>query len=172
MTIEPIIESGMTFIGFPEEACFRIETSTAYTRRQQNRPIPEFLLLRDSQIWIIEAKSSSPNPNNPASRESLTSFADDIGQKMHNAILMFLGLHLGWHGPFGKEMPTTFHNLDLKKTQFKLILIIKGHKKEWLPPINDACRTALSKIMGILGPPPYTVAVINDQMAKKHNLIQ
>lgn len=54
------------------------------------------------------------------------------------------------------------------KVHIKFVLIIHGHKKEWLSPLREA----LMKNMGIhLKIWKSTVVVLNDEMAKRRKLI-
>ena len=74
MSTEPIMESGMTFGPYPDGHCFYIEKCAVVdkinknARKSEGVQIAEFLLLTLENelpiIWVIEAKSSSPQPNN------------------------------------------------------------------------------------------------------------
>lgn len=63
------IESGMTFGPFEEENFFHIEKSEVYRQIESQVKIVEFVLLKqtgtNSQIWLVEAKQSSPHPKEP-----------------------------------------------------------------------------------------------------------
>jgi hypothetical protein len=136
MTIEPIIESGMTFGPYPEGDCFYIEKSKTYQEIQNGVKMAEFLLLRpqdEPMVWIVEAKSSTPHPKN----SSFDTFIREIQEKLTNALTLSVATCLKRHSTCG-ELPNSFQTLDLKKARFRLILVIKGHRKEWLPPLQDA----------------------------------
>lgn len=64
---EPISfeESGVTFGYFNRNYCFRIEKSDFYknTLQQHGIKTTEFLLLRDNKLFVVEAKTSTPNPS-------------------------------------------------------------------------------------------------------------
>lgn len=64
-----VVESGMTFIIKNEDNLFYIEKSQLYKGLSTNSiKIAEFLYIDDKTCYIIEAKSSSPNPNNSEER--------------------------------------------------------------------------------------------------------
>ena len=143
--MEPIIESGMTFGPYPDEDCFYIEKSASYGGIQDGVQMAEFLLHRTQEnrppsIWIIEAKRSSPRP------ETQPKFAEYIGEirdKLANALALAVASILLRHPTAATELPASFKTLDLATTGFRLVLVINGHEKSWLPPLQDALRRAL-----------------------------
>jgi hypothetical protein len=52
--------------------------------------------------------------------------------------------------------------------QIKLLLVINGHKEEWLAPLNEALTSKLRNPMKIWS---FKVIVINEKMAQSYNLI-
>ena len=78
-----IIESEMTFGPYPEGHCFYIEKSKCYEEIQKGVQMAEFLLLRKngntaSAIWVIEAKSSSPQQSTEADPKSKFKYFSEI----------------------------------------------------------------------------------------------
>lgn len=169
MMTEPIVESGMSFGTYPNGHCFHIEKSLTYQKIQGGVKIAEFMLLRsENQVWIIEAKSSSPRP------ETQPSFNDaiaEIGEKLTNSLMLGLAMRLKRHESGFDELPETFKSLDLQTVDFKLVLVIKGHKEAWLPPLQDALKIALNATVRTMALSATSVAVINDEKARSLGLI-
>ena len=173
MTPKTIHESGMTFGPFNSGAYFHIEKSQLYDQIQTNVKMAEFLLLRSGKngtdsVWIIEAKSSTPHPGN---HQNLDVFIATVHDKFLNAFSLTLAALLGRHPDALDELPAVFRSLNLSCARFKFILVIKGHKTEWLPPLKDALARSLKttiKTWGIIEP---AVAVMNDCIAQDTTLI-
>ncbi|HSI83898.1 MAG: hypothetical protein ACAI35_00515 [Candidatus Methylacidiphilales bacterium] len=160
-------ESKMTFGPFPPDMCFLIEKSGTYTAIQQGPKIAEFVLRRDRQnnptLYIIEAKSSSPQPRN---QKDFEGFIVEIRDKLANTLELIIASMLGRHPQLSGEPPAGFSGLPLQTTSFGLVLIINGHKKEWLPPLQDALRIALQKTEKLWALGPNSISVINHETAK------
>ncbi|MCT7984686.1 hypothetical protein NG796_15415 [Laspinema sp. A4] len=172
MTLDPIIESGMIFGPYPEGHCFYIEHSQTYQAIQSDVKMAEFLLLRDSTrslVWIVEAKSSSPRPE---TQPNFDEFIQEICEKLTNALNLCIATCLKRHASTYDELPVLFQSLSLEKTDFRLILVIKGHQDSWLPPLQDALKKALKPTTKIWTLSPTSVVVINDKMARDIGLIQ
>lgn len=173
MSATPIVESGMTFGPYPEGHCFYIEKSRCYRRVQEGMQMAEFLLLRPSSktgpaIWVVEAKSSSPRP---MTQPNFSEFIDEIRTKLTHGFLLGLAIHLQRPPDADAEWPAPFKALDLKRSGFRFVLVIDGHKDEWLAPLQSALSLALKPLVSAWALPALSVAVLNDAMAKKHGLI-
>ncbi len=136
----------------------------------------EFLLLRTDHrkkqvIWIIEAKSSSPNPYNLDSREKFPAYIDEIREKLLNAFSLTLAACLHRHDDVDTEFPEFYKNIDLSSIDFKFILVVNNHKAEWLPPLNDALKKALHATVKSWGLGGNSVTVINNRIACDFGLI-
>ncbi|MEA5470710.1 hypothetical protein [Spirulina sp. 06S082] len=178
MNIEPIIESGMSFGPYPEGRCFHIEESETYRnlRSTSSMKMVEFLLLHSSTppiIWIIEVKKSSPRPKIKEKTDSKTNenekfdnFIEEIRDKLINALSLYVAICLQRHST-ENELPESFQKLDLKKVDFRFILIINGHKTEWLQPLKDALHKALKPTIAAWNLSPLSVLVFNDELAQK-----
>lgn len=172
--MQTITESGMTFGPYPEGHCFHIEKSETYKANQDGVKIAEFLLLkshRDNspQIWIIEAKSGSPNP---ATKPDHEVFIGEIRKKLENGLGLGLASILKRHATAENKLSRDFFNIDVSKVSFRFVLVVNGHKKEWLPGLQDALAKELqvSRKIWNLGTNP--VAVMNEEIAREHGLIQ
>ncbi len=169
VTIE---ESGMVFGPFAEDHVFLIEKSTCYQKIQQGIPMAEFLLLRNNKqgqpiVLIVEAKSSSPRSEKP---ETFAAFIEEIRQKLSHAFLLGLATVLGRHP--STVLPEAFTQLNLSECNFRLMLVINGHKPEWLPPLQEALALALKPLVKTWALPPSSVSVINHVQAQQLRLVQ
>lgn len=172
MNSKVITESGMSFGPFPDGDCFYIEKSKTYAKIQPNVKMAEFLVLRPgpakTNVWIIEAKSSSPKPEPQTNFEK---FIAEIQEKLVNAFGLSMALHLNRHISAYNELPQRFKQLDLAETDYKFVLVINGHKDEWLVPLKDALLNALRAMINVWALGPLPVAVLNDIEARKIGLI-
>ena len=176
ITIE---ESGMRFGPFAETHCFQIENSPLHNSAQPGVQIAEFLLIKNvqddepPQVWIIEAKSSSPNPNSllPDGAENFLGFIAEIRDKMLNTLTLGVTACIGRHANAGQALPQAFTDLPLGRTVFRLVLVINGHKEKWLPPLQDALVKELRVTSKTWNLGARSVVVMNDTMARDHGLI-
>lgn len=164
----------MLFGPYPEGHCFYIEESSVYQRLQHDGVrTAEFLWLQTGKnpspsIWVVEAKSSSPRPGNPI---KFHDFIQEIGEKLNHALSLYFSVRLGRHNRAAHELPVPFQQADLSCTNFRLVLVIKGHKKEWLPPLQDALAKILRSTIKVWSLSGTAVAVLNDEMASLYGLI-
>jgi hypothetical protein len=175
-----IPESGMTFGPFADTNCFKIENSPLHQSAQPDVQIAEFLLVRDGkeaepqQVWIVEAKSSTPNPGSPLPKtaENFASFISEIHDKLLNALTLGVTANLGRHAKAKQTLPAAFAQVALDRVVFRLILVVNGHDSTWLPPLQDALTKALRVTTKTWDLGPGSVLVMNDKMARKQGLIQ
>ena len=172
MTTEQFVESGMSFGPYPEGHCFRIEKSNIYKNLGHGVKIVEFLLFRQNsqppKIWVVEAKFSAPRPEN---KLDFDKFIGEIREKLVNALTLAVASCLKRHESAETELPELFKTLDLMNSDFRLVLIIKGHRENWLPPLQDALKKALHPTVKTWGLSAMAVAVINDEKARELELI-
>lgn len=173
MTNAAIIESGMAFGPYPEGECFYIEKSQCYGKIQEGVPMAEFLLLRGRQtqtpvILVVEAKSSSPRAENLAHFDQ---FIDEIRAKLTNGFLLGVATRLQRHPATADELPAPFVALDLQQVGFRFVLIINGHKQEWLVPLQEALALALKPIIKTWALSSTSVTVLNHELAARHGLV-
>ena len=166
---ESIYESGMEFGTYPDGHCFHIEKSQTYQKIRDNVKIAEFLLYRPSSVvWIIEAKSSSPRPE---TQPGFDEFIAEIREKFSNTLVLCIAIQLKRHSTWN-ECPEIFQNMDIQKTDFRFVLVINGHRQEWLPPLQDALTKALKTIVKVWNLSPLSVVVLNHLMAEEQGLIR
>lgn len=164
----------MVFGPFEEGHVFHIERSATYAAIQEGIKIGEFLLIRHrgsspSLVFVVEAKSSSPRPEN---YKNFATFIDEIRDKLANALALAFASCLQRHATTATELPEPFKKLNLANSQFRLVLVINGHRKEWLPPLNEALVSALRSVSQIWALGPNSVAVINDEVARRQGLVE
>ena len=168
-----IQESQMNFGPFQRQRCFHIEKSEVYLRIQQKVQIAEFLLLKDRRekrpsVWVVEAKSSSPRPENTVSFDA---FINEIKNKMINAFSLTLASCLKRHKDAKSKLPEHFQYLNLAKTNFRFVLVIQGHQDSWLPPIQDALTKEFFVTTKTWAIAPNSVAVLNRKLAIQKGLV-
>lgn len=172
MTMEPIDESGMRFGPYPEGQCFYIEKSQCYQSIQKSVKMAEFLLLRQQKggltVWVVEAKSSSPRPE---IQPNFAAFIDGIRNKLTHGFLLTVAAHLQRHPAAANELPESFKTLNLQTLGFRFVLVINGHKQEWLPPLQSALSLALQPVVKTWALPAIAVTVLNHELAEKYGLI-
>jgi hypothetical protein len=166
-----ITESGMTFGPFLEEHCFHIEKSKVYIKLQYGLQIAEFLLIQPEKnsLLVVEAKSSAPNPINKDSQIKFDNYITEIAEKLFNAFSLGLALCLERHVNNQDEVSNCFKQMSHSSVKIKLLLVINGHKGEWLAPLNEALQKKLKSISKIW---PLEVITINEKTAQKYKLIQ
>lgn len=165
-----IHESGMSFGPWTEEECYYIEKSRLYKKINESEGVTmaEFLVYRHTdkgpELVIVEAKSSSPQPGNAANFDA---FIHDISVKLTNALFSYVAAKLGRHGDIG--VPECFEGLDLAQTRIKFVLVIKDHRAEWLPPLQDYLKKVFHPLTNIWA--LSSVVVFNETMARKDKLV-
>lgn len=126
-------ESKMNFI-FDSKDCFLIEKCQTYQAiNNENVKIADFVVLFKGSLLIIEAKSSSPNPNN---KNDFNKYISEIYEKLLNSILLFFGIKIKRPYSTASILPISLKKLNLD-VKVKLLLIINGHRDDWLSPLND-----------------------------------
>ena len=159
-----IEESGMTFGDFDDTDLFYIEKSEYYQRMGQGVSTVEFILHRPKKVLFVEAKSSSPAPGNDLRFDA---FIDEIAQKFIHSIEMYAS-HILRRTDRYEEMPEKLRNIDWLQYRLIFILVINGHKAEWLSPITSALQQRLLAQTSIWD---CDISVINDEMAREYNMI-
>lgn len=181
MSTQPITitESEMRFGPFAQDECFYVEGSKVYeAMKKDGVKMAEFLLLRANDstsnnnpaIWIVEAKSSAPDPRN--SQERFERFIDGIAQKLVNALSLGLACVLGRHPQAKPELPCAFKKLRLDQVQVKFVLVMKDHPGKTLPPLKKALEKALRPTIKTWAFAPTSVTVLNKELAREHGLIE
>lgn len=145
-----------------------MEKSDLYRSLGEGVRIAECLLLRGNatQVWVIEAKSSAPQPGNA---QDFGLFIDEVRDKFVNTLTLGVACCLGRHS--NCELPDQFHNVALGQVAIKCVLVIRGHEDAWLLPVQDALRKALRAASKTWNLGPNALAVMNEQGARKRGLV-
>lgn len=168
-----INESGITFGPYAESVCFQIEKSPIYTHLGKDVKMVEFVLNRltaggEQVFCLVEAKQSSPKPDNLT---DFSTFISEISEKMIHGISLLLAILLNRHGSSEEILPESMRSVDLSRCKARYILVINGHKEEWLPPIQDALRKSLRSMDTTWNFGPNTVVVLNDEKAAEYSFL-
>ena len=158
-----IQESGMTFGPFQEDQIYWIEKASAYKSLGQGIKSVEFVYKKNAdKLFFIEAKSSSPKKE----RENFDEYIDDISEKFIYSFNLWLTLYLQRRKD---NIAPDLLDASMKTNIFSFILVINGHKQDWLPPIKEALERKLMVERKIWN---HKVIVINDSLAKTNGLIR
>ncbi|MBN1065544.1 hypothetical protein DWV13_14025 [Clostridium botulinum] len=163
-----INESNMIFGDFEEDKVFQIEKSKLQKNIGNGIKVVEFILLsNENELSFIEAKSSSPQPVKD-NIVRFNEFINEISDKFIHSFNLYYSAILKRYKDY-EELNKSFIELDNSNIKFKFILVIKGHKSGWLMPLSDALKQNLSYHNTIW---KSQVVVLNDEMAKKYQLIK
>jgi len=167
-----ITESYMHFGPYPNGQFFPVEKSACYGSIGENVKIAEFILYRNyndqPQIWIIEAKSSSPRPRN---QEDINQFIQDIRDKMVNTLSLYFACLLDRQPACKAELPDKLKSVKIADIHVRFVLVIHGHKLEWLSPLKDLITKAMLPTIQTWKFDVLSVVVLNDDMAREIKLI-
>lgn len=148
---------------FPDEDVYRIEKSPLLANVCLKAT--ECVVRRQDVILFIEAKSSTPRPQTV---DIFDKFIGEITDKFAHS-LMFYNVAILRHD--GEEMPKNVKNVNLCKAHYSFVLVIYGHKIEWLPPLMDALRSRLRHTLKLWNIPDVAVKVMNERMALDNKII-
>jgi|BioPla2DNA2_1021312.scaffolds.fasta_scaffold10131_2 hypothetical protein len=161
------IEESKMLFEFKEGQVFRIENSILQKSIGEGIKTVEFLVtLKEDEICFIEAKSSSPRPT-PENKEKFDTFINEISDKFLHSFNMYLSAILKRN--HYDEIPSALIDINKEKAAFKYILIIKGHKIEWLQPLKDAIYKKLLHQNKIW---KNSVILMNEEIAKQYKLVK
>jgi len=161
-----ISESGLIFGEYEESDVFLIEDSLIYESLGSGIRTVEFILRNKiDEILLVEARSSSPMPGN---ENDFDTFVDLIYDKFAHSVDLYFSLILKRIDDRNGDMPDSFRSVDYFAAKVKLLLVINGHKIEWLPPISDALFRKLKRHLRTWR---LELAVINHEQAKGLGLL-
>jgi len=161
------IEESKMLFEFKEGQVFRIENSILQKSIGEGIKTVEFLVtLKEDEICFIEAKSSSPRPT-PENKEKFDTFINEISDKFLHSFNMYLSAILKRN--HYDEIPSALIDINKEKAAFKFILIIKGHKIEWLQPLKDAI---YKKLLHQNKSWKNSVILMNEEIAKQYKLVK
>ncbi len=159
---EIITESGMDFIA---DNAFHIEKSNVCTKLKYNLKTVEFVRAKDDKLLFVEAKSSFPNPDNPASSVKFQSEINDICDKFIHSLNLYASMAIG----VNEQLPVDFK--PAPKVSLMFVLIFNNFEQKWCIPIKKALTNQLLKSKCIAKIWQPAVFVVNHETATKQNLI-
>lgn len=163
-----IVESNM-LLPFDDQNAYRIEQANL-VQEKGGIKVCEYFALIDGRMLLIEAKSSSPRPNN---KIKFDEFIDEISQKFIDTLLLFNALNIGRHGNDEKNnLPTNIQNVSLADVRYAMYLIVHGNEIEWMGPILTALKLKLKHCLKSWNIQDINVYAINHEIAKEKGLIK
>lgn len=162
-----ISESGMLFGDYRPEQLFRIENSDLHMHIKPNVKTVEFILLRNEKdLLFVEAKSSSPK-----AETDLGEYQKFLNKIIEKFICSF-NMLCAWR--FGRledtdEIGSDIKGVNFKDAKFVFILVINGHKKEWLLPLQDELKQKMRNHRAIWN---SQVVVMNEEIARERHLVR
>lgn len=157
-------ESGMTF-SFEESDIFYIEKSKRFNRIVGAKPC-ECVVLHDGKVCLIEAKSSTPRPENAG---QFATFVGEIAQKFNDSYTYYNATHQKRQQP--DEVSQNQQAIPLARQNYEFCLIINGYQRAWLPPVLDQLKRTMKKSLKLWGFDDACVKVENEQSALSKGLI-
>lgn len=169
-----IEESNTKFGPYSENDVFHIEKCQLYQQIQRGIKMGEFVLYRTDRnnkptFWIVEAKSSSPHPEN---YPNFSTFISDVAEKMNSALSLLFALMLHRHSKHSEQLPSAFAAEHIPSCSVRFVLVLPQHPTPALDPITLALKKALSSTIKIWDFGQNSVAVLNKELALRHALIQ
>ena len=168
------LESGMLFIKEPQHEICELEKTELY-KRLSNSGVKTVEYIRARKIeddrhvltWI-EAKTTFPDPQ---TERNFAGEINAIAVKFARSLEMFAAVMMN-KLPDNESEFEKFRQI-YEKAQFRMILVIKEHQKEWLWAVTDALHQRLKphwKIWNLN--PSKDILVLNEELAIRHQLIQ
>ena len=160
-----IRESGVCFGPFPPDCLFYMEKSLAFRNLGPGYSTVEFLFAdAGKNFFFVEAKSSSPRPQKDS--VDFDDFINKVAVKFQDSYQLFLA---------GALVRRNLEDAGLEIQQFqaasakiKFLLVIPGHRKAWLAPLQDALKQRLYKTIHMWN---IDVAVLNEELARDYDLL-
>lgn len=151
---------------FEQNQVFCIENSQLQRGVRDGIKTVEFVLNRkENLLEFIEAKSSSPRPTKENS-ERFETFLNDIADKfIHSFNLYYSAIHGRYPS---EEIAQSLLEIEPHKVNYRFILIIKGHRIEWLLPLQETLHRKLQYHITIW---KSEVILMNEEVAKEKKLI-
>lgn len=161
-----VFESGVTFGPFTPEDFFYMEKSDVYKKLGTSFSTVEFLFVDEKRKFVlVEAKSSSPNPNKEETSD-FDEFINEISTKFQDSYQLFLTSVSGRRR--SNEIGKNVQKFRMDSSEVKFVLVIPGHRIEWLAPLKEALKRQLRKTLHMWG---IDLAVMNEELAREHRLI-
>ena len=112
-------ESGVSFGSFPRDDFYKIEHSKGHKSLGNGFKMVEFTYLKNQKMFMVEAKSSIPNPRNTSDYEN---YWNEIFEKFENALPLQMMGCLKQNSIVEQELPSNHKLIDWQKA-------MKAHPK-------------------------------------------
>lgn len=101
-------------------------------------------------------------------KEDFDKFICDIMSKFRDTLTFYNAVLLRHdEEPVGTELK----KINPKEADYQMLLIIHGHKEEWLPPVMDALKSEVRHLLKLWNIKDTSVKVINETIAKDWGVI-
>lgn len=165
MANREFVESGIKFV-FDEELVFLLEKQPFYVKMQNVRAC-DFITLQKreagSRLLLIEAKSSAPKQEEP-----LEKYLQEVYEKFWHSLLLYIGALYYRFSETPENIPKEISNKDNLGRKIACVLVVRQHKREWLPLLQEALRKRTKPLLTAFG--LQDVFVTNEAGAAKHQL--
>ncbi len=158
-------ESSMSFI-LDDDCTIFIEDNIKESKIEKVKTV-EFISKKENKVSFVEAKTSFSKVNN---ENDFNKNIENIIEKYTTSLSLF---HSALLGRFSNlENLTPYKKGRCRKYEYILFLIIKNHKKEWLPHVLNKLKQSLKPLLEIWNIKDANVKVLNEDGARKQGLIE
>ncbi|MGI2910643.1 hypothetical protein [Vibrio alginolyticus] len=165
-----ITESGVIFGNFAPDNCYQIEHSQGHSSLGQGFKMVEFTFLTDQKLYVIEAKSSIPNPQTDLSKYD--EFWNEIFEKFENALLLQMMGYVRRNEHSANELPQNLKTMNWEQISIQLRLVIpKVPDGEALNQITLKFRQRMLKLKKLWNINDAHIFVLNEGKARREGLL-
>lgn len=161
------VESEMRFM-FDDERILLLEKQPFFATMQDVRAC-DFITLQKrktgSILLFIEAKSSAPKRTEP-----LEQYLQEVYEKFWHSLLLYIGTIFKRFREGPEDIPKDMRNKSNLSGKITCILVVRGHKSEWLPPLQEALRKRAKPLRTAFS--LRDVFVTNEAGAARHQLVK
>ena len=158
-------ESNMSFI-LDDDCTIFIEDNVKDSKIEKVKTV-EFIYKKENKVSFVEAKTSFSKVTN---KDDFNKNIEDIIEKYISSLSLF---HSALLGRFSNlENLAQYNKVHCKEYEYILFLIIKNHKKEWLPHVLNKLKQSLKPLLEIWNIKDANVKVLNEEGARKQGLIE
>lgn len=156
------------------ELCYDIESTFLCEKyinsiKINNLKSVEFITIHNNKILLVEAKKTAPFPKNIETETSgYKKYINDISQKAKDSFSIFSSIIMNLRDI---NICSKLRNADYRNIEFRLIVIIKNHEKEWCEQVQNALENNLRHFAKVWNWGSYPVMVLNEQMACDKGLV-
>lgn len=158
-------ESNMSFI-LDDDCTIFIEDNIKESKIEKVKTV-EFISKKENKVSFVEAKTSFSKVNN---ENDFNKNIENIIEKYTTSLSLFHSALLGRFSNLENLAP--YKKEHCRKYEYILFLIIKNHKKEWLPHVLNKLKQSLKPLLEIWNIKDANVKVLNEEGARKQGLIE